>query len=305
MRWSANPAAAERGPRSGEAAHVVYSSNADMVPGVVASIRSVLAHASGPVTFHYMGDSPLPRIDPPARDATATDLDLDVDVRFVSLKEITDRYLLGDFYNEGLRRDGQEAINKMAANYARFAIDAVLSDKRKALYLDADTIVTCDVVDLLRGILNGPDDEGGPVVAAVPRGRGIYGLTAKGEGLYGGTGPSFNAGVYAMNLDRWRAQNTTGAARDVALRNVKEHLYFYGSQPPLNIAVGDGFEHLPSGWNVKAAKAGRFERKHDGERLCLTHYTGQDKPWNGKGYQIKEWKKYGKAVRAAKEGRFR
>ena len=69
--------------------------------------------------------------------------------------------------------------------------------------------------------------------------------------------------------------------------------------------VGDGFEHLPSGWNVKAAKAGRFERKHDGERLCLTHYTGQDKPWNGKGYQIKEWKKYGKAVRAAKEGRFR
>ena len=42
---------------------LVYSSDKEQQPGIVASIRSVLMHASGPVEFLYIGDTPLPGMD--------------------------------------------------------------------------------------------------------------------------------------------------------------------------------------------------------------------------------------------------
>ena len=42
-----------------EPIHLVYSSDAQTVIGTKASIRSVRAHASGHVIFHFIGDEPL------------------------------------------------------------------------------------------------------------------------------------------------------------------------------------------------------------------------------------------------------
>lgn len=43
---------------SPKAVHVVYSSDDESLAGVEASIKSVIDHASGPVAFHYVGNTP-------------------------------------------------------------------------------------------------------------------------------------------------------------------------------------------------------------------------------------------------------
>mmetsp|Transcript_2315 Transcript_2315/g.6746 ORF Transcript_2315/g.6746 Transcript_2315/m.6746 type:complete len:368 (+) Transcript_2315:137-1240(+) len=278
----------------GHAVHVVFASTDDMSPGVEASIRSIQAHASGPVQFHYIGDTPLSSIP---------------DVKFYSLAKASKAYQLQDFVCLGDRRDGQNAINTMHANYARFVLDELLPRTvKKAMYLDVDTAVFCDVNTLIDGVLNdtGDDDDDGddsegdiidrPVIAAVPRAH-IYGLTRKGEGKYGKVSPSFNAGAYIVHLERWRDRNMGAYIRNTTLANNKEHWYFLGSQPPLNIAIGPHFEWLPRGWNVKAKRVKSGLKTKAGEDVCLVHWTGPNKPWQTNDdkavEQLDVWKHYG------------
>lgn len=265
-------------PIPAEPVHVVYASTDDMIPGVEASIRSVLAHATGPVRFYYIGDSPLPSFS-----------DDDDRVTFISLAKVSKKYQLQDFVSYGDRHDGQSIINILHANYARFVLDSLLPKQSKAMYLDVDTLVFCDVYNLINGVLNDGDD----VIAAVPRDH-IYGLTRKGEEKYGNIAPSFNAGIYVINLDIWRARNMTKSVRRIAIKNNKKHWYYLGSQPPLNIAVQSHFEPLPLSWNVKAKriKPG-FKTKKTGEAVCLAHWTGPVKPWDGVGAYLSTWEKYG------------
>lgn len=254
-----------------------------MIPGVEASIRSVQEYASGPVRFCFIGDSPLPSFS-------------DDEVTFISLAAVSKKYHLQDFVSHGNRHDGQNAINTLHANYARFVLDSLLPKQSKAMYLDVDTLVFCDVYQLINNVLN----DGHNIIAAVPRDH-IYGLTRKGEKRYGHIDPSFNAGILVINLDRWRALNMTESIRNITIENNERHWYFLGSQPPLNIAVQTRFEPLSLSWNVKAKriKPG-FKTKKTGEPVCLAHWTGPEKPWHGVGAYLSTWEKFGNV---SKEGR--
>jgi lipopolysaccharide biosynthesis glycosyltransferase len=296
---------ADRSNRTGDAAagpsalvnpaHVVFASTDDMIPGVEASIRSIQAHASGPVQFHYIGDSPLRSIP---------------DVKFYSLAEVSQKYKLQDFVCLGDRGDGQNNINTLHANYARFVLDALLPRTvEKAMYLDVDTAVFCDVNSLIDGVLNDvagrADEDDSPVIAAVPRNH-IYGLTQKGEKKFGRhISPSFNAGAYVVNLSRWRDRKMGGFIREIAKTNNKEHWYYLGSQPPLNIAIGPNFEWLSLGWNVKAKRVKAKFKTKSGEEVCLVHWTGPVKPWQTNDTNVVDlldiWKQYGKRSRAEGE----
>lgn len=291
------------GTDNANAVHVVFASTDDMVQGVEASIRSIQTHASGPVHFHYIGDTPLSSMP---------------DVKFYSLAKTSKEYQLQDFVCLGDRRDGQNAINTMHANFARFVLDELLPRSvEKAMYLDVDTAVFCDVNRLINGVLNDDDhDDGGedtsregdvidrPIIAAVPRDH-IYGLTRKGEAKYGKVSPSFNAGAYIVHLERWRDRAMGSYIRNITLANNKEHWYFLGSQPPLNIAIGPHFEWLSRGWNVKAKRVKSGFKTKAGEDVCLVHWTGPVKPWQTSDEKSVElldvWKRYGN--RSSKEKR--
>ena len=273
--------------------HVVLASTDEMIPGVEASIRSIEAHASGPVTFHYIGDSPLRSMP---------------NVKYYSLAEVSQKYQLQDFVCLGDRRDGQNNINTMHANYARFVLDELLPRTvKKAMYIDVDTAVFCDVNVLIGSVLNDNDagtGDAGPVIAAVPRDH-IYGLTQKGEKKYGSISPSFNAGAYVVHLERWRDQKMSNYIRDIALMNNKRHWYYLGSQPPLNIAIGSHFEWLPVGWNVKAKRVKSGFKTKSGEEVCLVHWTGPVKPWQADDssavHLLDIWKEYDKLAMTERE----
>ena len=245
--------------------YVVYASDEQSRPGVVASIRSVQAHAAGPVEFLFVGDEPL------------TDLPETVRVHFRQLSKVAEQYDLREFENDRFVRHGKNTgLNTNPANYVRFVIHELLPKQSKAMWIDADTIVECDVVQLMKDALTDPNQPK-HTIAAVPREGIITGLTRRGRKYSADVTVSFNAGIYILHLERWREQHMTEMIRRIAKVNRQYGLYLKGSQPPLALVVGENFEHLPESWNVKMASDLWTEQK---EWICLMHWSGPNKPWN-------------------------
>ena len=259
--------------------HIIYSADDEAKPGVEASILSVLEHASGPVAIHYIGQSPLPNDYP--------------EVHFKYLDKFAERFNLQDFMNSAYTRGhGQETLNTNAANFVRFGIDAMLPTQSKAIWIDADTIVKGDVYELINNVLN--DDK--YALAAVPRYGPFHGLSHYGDHLYEDIQACFNAGIYVMNLDNWRAQGLTDKIRQIARDNAHGPLlYKNGSQPPMAIAIGASFEHLDECWNVAMAQVEEINDEF-WSNTCLMHWNGPYKPWikgNKHKYLEELWKAYG------------
>ena len=282
---------------NGEPVHVVFSANADSVNGVEASIRSIRQHSSGPVEFYFIGDVPLPNMP---------------EVTFFNLTEIVEKYAIEDFMNREVPRKDhrKDTINVYYSNYARFAIDQLLINQKKAMYLDVDSLVFCDVYSLINNVLNDENDT--RAVAAVPRTsiswhefdgveHVIRGLTEKGAAEFPSVSKSFNAGIYIMHLDKWRSQNLTEKMRQIALKNREEGWYWLGSQPPLNLVIGDQFEDLGEEWN-RSTDESKYRKARNvlvdapkDKGICMLHYKGGRKPWNGEASKHPQtlWNRYG------------
>ena len=281
-----------------EPVHVVYAANHDSVAGVEACIRSVLAHSSGPIEFYYIGTKPLPSMH---------------FVHWFNLTDIVETYDLEAYMNTNERTDRDDSINLMHSNYARFSLDKIMpAAASKIMYIDVDTIVLCDIYSLVNSVLT--DESGNVPIAAIPRydvdkqdtkkGAGtsvIWGLTESGAKYVEGMNltKSFNAGVYVADLNVWRQQNLSEKMRKVALLNRELNLYSYGSQPPMNIVIGSNFEDLSIGWNVCPKKKHIDRVREEGEELCLLHFKGNGKPWNGESNLLKtgEWDRFGSRVK--------
>ena len=227
--------------------YLVYASDEQSRPGVEASIRSVQAHASGPVEFLFVGDKPL------------QDMPDNIRVHFRQLSEVAEQYNLHEFENDRFQRHGKNAgLNTNYANFVRFVIHELLPKQGKAMWIDADTIVECDVVELMKNALTNTDEPKN-TIAAVPREGIINGLTRRGRKYSSDVTVSFNAGMYIINLDRWREQHMTEMVKRIAAVNRQYGLYLKGSQPPLALVVGENFEHLPQSWNVKMVDLDRTD----------------------------------------------
>jgi len=126
--------------------HIVYASDFHSIAGVEASIRSVQAHASAPhrVQIYFIGDDPLPSLP---------------EVQYINLTEAAIKYNVDEFTNPNYERKGKHEreegvkINTNAANYVRFVMDKLLPDEaKKVFWIDSDTIVRCDVVQLVENV---------------------------------------------------------------------------------------------------------------------------------------------------------
>lgn len=254
--------------------HLVYASDDKEIPGVEASIRSVLCHASEPVEIHYVGESPLTSLP---------------QVHYHNLTEVAKQFNLEQFTNPYARTKTFElGLNSNPANYVRFIIDSLLPHAKKAMWIDVDTVVKCDVVGMFRQALS----ETNYVIAAVPVHRkpmGVNGKVLKSK-QFRNLNISFNAGVYVVDLERWRAQHMTRQIRKLTLKNAKKTMYKYGSQPPLVLTIGDQFEHLSWEWNAKADHLDRSaEEPPFKQDACLVHWSGTSKPWDEGGIHTDLW----------------
>lgn len=159
--------------------------------------------------------------------------------------------------------------------YFRFWIGDMFPSRSRAIYLDPDTIVTCDLADLWN------TDMGGNTLAAVP----IPGSTRpETHGMPPGS-PFFNAGVLLFDLDAWRSRNY----RDRCLQYLQRYpeRAIDGDQDIVNLcAIGDWLV-LPYEWNVINPF---YRRAHDlklppsmvrqvRRRARIIHFNGLNKPW--------------------------
>jgi len=292
-----------------EPVHIIYAAEEDSVAGVEASIRSIQAHASGPTKFYFVGDIPLPAMP---------------EVHWFNLTETMQKYNINEYMNRNTTRKNRrrDSINVYRSDYVRFALDRLMMNQRKAMYIDVDTIVLCDVYSLINGVLNENDDD--IAIAAVPRtavsrkesmNHIIQGLIPGGVEAAGSLRKSFNAGIYVVDLVKWRNLELSETMRQLALKNRQEKLYRAGWQPLMNVVIGEKFQEIPVTWdrnpenygnkaNNKLKKAdkgetrrGRNWRTKEYEEICALHYKGVEKPWQGVGPMPQEWLPYGHAVK--------
>jgi len=250
-----------------EPVHLVYAADDDddSIKGVEQSIKSVMHFASEPVVFHFIGDKPLPSLP---------------DVHYYNLNNVTIQFKLKDFTNPKKRfGKKRKTLNSSLANYVRFVMDSLLPNVSKAMWIDADTIVKCDIVPMVRNALTTTNY----TVAAV----GIQGrpqsLSRLAQKMYKGIEQTFNAGVFVVDLDRWRDCNMTDKIRKLSLLNKQKKLYRLGSQPPMTLVIGNEFEHLPPAWNVKVPLVKEYFNEYGNHAdVCLLHWVGGRKPWETK-----------------------
>lgn len=245
--------------------HLVYASDEDSMMAVEASIRSALHHASEPIYIHFVGNT-RPKIS-------------SKHFYYYNLTTISKQYRLKEFTNPKKRGNVLAGLNSNEANFVRFVISDILPNATKAMWIDADTIFQCDMVDMIRTALQNTTTT--HTIAAVPVEGPPHGVMNRVKRKYLKKFKwSFNAGVYVVDLQKWREKKMTDKIRKLTLKNRKKRFYNYGSQPPLVLAIGDRFEHLAPTWNVKVNKLNLGLLKE--EKACLLHWSGKRKPWNTK-----------------------
>lgn len=163
-------------------------------------------------------------------------------------------------------------------NYIRFDLAQRLPRLQKILYLDTDIIAFDDVASIYDNHLKGSNDF---TIAAAARdwtmGQSVNFSVP--EVVEAGIRPgdmAFNAGVLLFHLDNWRKQNMTRRVMKWMELNTNKPVYPLGSQPPLQLSVGNKFEHIGAEWNVDGAGHSVVSK----QRLAgakILHWTGPKK----------------------------
>jgi len=159
--------------------------------------------------------------------------------------------------------------------YLRFWIRELAPGRSRAIYLDADTIVTGPIEELWNTDLRGN------VLGAVPIPNSVR---VQQHGLPPGS-LFFNAGVLLIDLQKWGA----GGYRDRCLEYLRAHPEHAldGDQDILNLCLAGEWLPLPYEWNVINPF---FRPSYDlgipapeVARICqnarIVHFNGRHKPW--------------------------
>ncbi len=173
------------------------------------------------------------------------------------------------------------------ATYFRIFIPEIVDDSvRKVIYLDCDMVIKGDIRQLwendiseyfVAAVEDVGIDIGGDFATTVKK---CIGISRKGK--------YFNAGVLLINLDKWRADNTSETIRKFLIDN-REKIHF-ADQDGLNAVFKDRWLRLPMEWNQQADILDLLQRnridRSDLMKAALNpmiiHYTKQVKPWHYK-----------------------
>jgi len=197
-------------------------------------------------------------------------------------------------------KNEREQRLKSTLNFARFYYHKILPKKvKKMIHIDHDCIVMQDIADLFdRSRLNNEN----VLLEAVPREKPNYGSYfrfSKNEHVKNNflrEKPTFNAGVFTMNLEAWRNTNLTEQVEFWMKENAKEPFYEFGTNPLMLLVFYNKWKNLDAKWNV-AGLAYRFVSKTIIMDASILHWSGIPKPWEaaGLGRYHKIWTKYHKS----------
>lgn len=156
-----------------------------------------------------------------------------------------------------------------AATFYRLFIAEILpSHITTAIYLDCDMIALKSIASLFS------TDIGNFLVGAVDHCSPRDQLRLWGEK----SGTYFQAGVLVIPTESWRKQYLYRSF----LKTINEDNgnICWWDQDVLNITLNNNWHRLPIWMNVCRELQNTIPREIVGEKTCLIHYSGRDKPWN-------------------------
>lgn len=179
----------------------------------------------------------------------------------------------------------KQTYNQMA--YARLLSAELLSDKR-AVYLDADTLMMGDVRELYEWELQGAVLAAAPDLGAYQRSRFDKPFGEYLQRIMGDQPPRdyFNSGVLVLDLEKCRRRRLLNEVINVIHSQERLH---YADQCAMNLVLRGDFARLPTRWNTLVTYQGmiddprvELEVRQDVARALadpgLLHYVG-GKPW--------------------------
>lgn len=263
--------------------------NRQQFPGALAAIRSIVRNAARPgdIRFHFVvgvGEAAgfaasirrhLPEL--PAAWEIA---------EFAADSRLEDYIRAGQAFTYA---NGESQV----LNFSRFYLPRIYPRLGKVIYLDADLVVRGDIADLFR--LGSLETH---VLAAVPDG------TFESWAEYLGPGsphlahiesnrPTFNAGVYVTNLDRWRERDIWGRLEHwIGIHRQALEAFYFGTQSIMNLAFYRDFQPLPPEWNVQPLGWHEDIPEAILRPGKILHWSGRRKPWLPDGLYREYWNEW-------------
>lgn len=155
--------------------------------------------------------------------------------------------------------------------YYRIFIAGMFPEYNKAVYLDSDTAVLCDIAELF------DVDLGDNLIAGIPDGAvsvvppfQVYTKMALGID----STRYFNAGIIVMNLKKFREENFYKQFNDLLS---KYKFRVAQDQDYLNVLCKDRVVYLSDKWNVMPIRVGTVKKV---ENPKIIHYNLTSKPWH-------------------------
>lgn len=155
------------------------------------------------------------------------------------------------------------------AAYYRIIIPNLFPNLKKVLYLDCDTIVIGNVLELYKININNY------YFAAV---EDLYMGQARHNDLNIPLAAKyFNSGVMLINLERWRNNNLSQLILNF-IKNSKIKLEFH-DQDAINANTFNKWLNLPLKFNYMSTLFNKNDLNNKKQNILIIHYTGL-KPWN-------------------------
>ncbi|MDR3273781.1 MAG: glycosyltransferase family 8 protein [Puniceicoccales bacterium] len=157
----------------------------------------------------------------------------------------------------------------------RLKIPTLLEKYSKAIYLDADTIVEGDMVELfdvdLRDKFLAAVDE-----LDLNKTSTYFQIQRIGTPLENGY---FNSGVLPLNLEKMRAENFEKQCLSLIFSE-KRHRLTFPDQDALNMVAGGNYLHLPPIWNLEVGYADGAVLGKYRKSAKIFHFACLPKPWH-------------------------
>jgi len=171
-------------------------------------------------------------------------------------------------------------------NFARLWLPLYFNDCNSGLYLDIDTIVLGDVIEIFKKY-NFKSSKF-YAVRLHETTHTISGIVKKKNYEF------FNSGLYYFDCEYWRDNNLTEKCKDIMIehKNSENGLFRLGTQPILNILFFEKYVELPSEWNLMGIGSDFSITPSKVKKGKMLHWCGINKPWIDGSKYNKYWKKY-------------
>eukprot|EP00927_Polykrikos_kofoidii_P078714 TRINITY_DN7552_c0_g1_i1.p1 TRINITY_DN7552_c0_g1~~TRINITY_DN7552_c0_g1_i1.p1 ORF type:complete len:883 (-),score=141.75 TRINITY_DN7552_c0_g1_i1:47-2695(-) len=296
--------------------HVAYASDIAQIDGVKASVASIVSSTSSPesLTVHIMVQRGLAAAFKNSfgvpRECRGT---VTVTGILILIHELDPKLVQDSVAKVSEKVRKQRGAIDTLENFARFYMHIIL-DAAVAIYLDADTIVQADLVELRDQLV-----KSGKTIGFVARTGGVKmssHLPKEPKCKIKGSADmdrldenwnvilkltAYNVGVVAINLQMWRKSKAFERVKKLVERHngCSGGLWVGGSQPPLLLAFHNRPEEDPEDfivfdakWNFGTLGWAKGLSSDKIQKQFVLHWNGPNKPWLTKGYYQFAWKKH-------------